>query len=144
MSSDSKKYGAIDEGIYNGNYDINGKRGKLSSHWVLEHRGAVRTLDGQINPNAPSQILPNGEGYKNGIFIHSTNQNGFAGVTSEGAISAGCLLIAPGDWKGFNSAMDNAQSFKVRVSRSALIRQPLMGVTGIVPGLNVINQTILY
>ena len=68
MSSDPTHLGAIDEGIYSANYDEQGKSGVLTSHWTLNNRGAIPTIDGQINPNAPSQIDANGNGYKTGIF----------------------------------------------------------------------------
>ena len=122
MSSDA---GAIDEGVYDGNYDVNGKRGGLTSHWVLNHRGPIRALDGQLNPNAPSQVSPNGEGYKDGIFIHSTNRDGFAGVEGESVVSKGCLLISPGDWSRFNASMSGVQDFKVRVHRQSMTRMSL-------------------
>jgi RHS repeat-associated protein len=115
MTSNAEKFGAIDEGTYDANYDKIGKSGRLSSNWVLNHRGAVRMIDGQINPNIPSQINANGEGYKTGIFIHSSNRNGFAG----GKVSTGCLLIHPDDWKSFNSVMSGVAEFKVQVVRQA-------------------------
>ncbi|WP_223854861.1 RHS repeat domain-containing protein [Bacteroides sp. GM023] len=144
MSSDAKTLGAIDEGIYNGNYDAKGKSGSLKSHWVLNNRGSVRTLDGQINPNAPKQINPNGEGYKDQIFIHSTNRNGFAGTKGNIAISKGCLLISPKDWNSFNNVMDGTQNFKVRVSRTTIEKSPLQGVTGAVNGVYIINKRTIY
>ncbi len=144
MSSDAKALGAIDEGIYDGNYDSMGKSGSLKSNWVLNHRGTIRTLDGQINPNAPNQISANGEGYKDQIFIHSTNSNGFAGVGNGWAISKGCLLISPKDWNSFNGVMSGTQNFKVRVSRSNIEKVPLQGVTGPVTGVNIINKKVIY
>ena len=144
MSSDAKVLGAIDEGIYDGNYDVIGKSGSLKSNWVLNHRGAIRTLDGQINPNVPNQISANGEGYKDQIFIHSTNSNGFAGVGDGWAISKGCLLISPKDWNRFNGVMSGTQNFKVRVSRSNIEKVPLQGVTGPVTGVNIINKKVIY
>ena len=142
MTSNAEKYGPIDEGLYDGNWDETGKRGSLSSHWVLNNRGAIRTLDGQINPNAPNQISANGEGYKDQIFIHRTNNSGFAG----GEVSKGCLLVHPNDWKGFNDSMNNSglQNFKVRVHRSETLRLPLQGVTGIIPWQYLIFTREIY
>ena len=140
MTSDPEKYGAIDEGIYDGNYDVNGKSGPLSSHWVLNHGNEVRMMDGRINPNAPRQVLPNGEGFKNGIFIHRTNWNGFAG----GEVSKGCLLIAPNDWNTFDNAMRGARNFKVRVWRSNISWLPLQGVNGPIPNMTVLQRSVIY
>jgi hypothetical protein len=39
MTFDPAKFGAIDEGTNNGNYDKDGKRGSLKSHWTLNQRG---------------------------------------------------------------------------------------------------------
>lgn len=93
-------------------------------------------LDGGINPNAPNQISSNGEGYKNGIFIHSTNKNGFVGST----VSTGCLLIHPDDWQVFNNIMSGVKNFKVQVIRQVLMKEPLQGVTGPVSGLHIIRE----
>ena len=92
----------------------------------------IRTMDGAINANAPTQLSANGEGYKDGIFIHRTNNNGFAG----GTVSTGCLLIAPGDWNNFNTqltplgnALDNAagsREFTIIVNRTGSNNDPVM------------------
>lgn len=140
MTSNADKYGPIDEGIYDANYDIYGKSGALKSHWVLNKRGPVRMLDGKINPNSPSQINSNGEGYKNGIFIHSTNSDGSA----RGRVSTGCLLIAPTDWNSFNKVMNGVDQFKVRVTRTIHERVPLQGVTGTVPNQFVVFPRTIY
>lgn len=95
-------------------------------------------LDGGINPNAPNQIKANGEGYKNGIFIHSTNVSGYAG----GTVSKGCLLLAPQDFKTFNSIMSGVKNFTVRVTRQTVQLTILQGVTGPVPNI-VIRRTIM-
>jgi RHS repeat-associated protein len=113
MGSNPEKFGAIDEGTYDANYDAVGKSGQLHSNWVLEERGRVRMLDGLINPYAPLQIDKNGEGYKDGIFIHRPNNDGFAG----GKVSVGCLLIIPSDWQSFNDVMSGVKNFKVQVFR---------------------------
>ena len=124
MTSNAEKFGPIDEGTYNANYDELGKRGLLKSHWVLNNRGRIRMLDGKINPNAPDQINSNGEGYKDGIFIHSTNSTGFAG----GKVSTGCLLIHPDDWAGFNNVLYGVQNFKVQVIRQTTTFVPFESV----------------
>ena len=119
MSSNSTKFGAIDEGTYDGNFDKIGKSGTLKSNWTIENRGRVRMLDGSINPYSPSSLDENGEGYKTGIFIHTSNQSGFAGEIHNGTsgISVGCLLISPSDWKEFNKVMSGVKNFKVEVQR---------------------------
>ncbi|MBS1652913.1 MAG: hypothetical protein JSU07_12980 [Bacteroidetes bacterium] len=120
MTSDAERFGAIDEGTYDGNYDPVGKSGSLKSNWTLNRRGRIREMDGKINPNDPNEIDENGEGYKTGIFIHRPNSDGYAGTIHNGTsgISVGCLLIAPADWKSFNETMSGVKSFKVQVIRT--------------------------
>ncbi len=144
MTSNATNFGAIDEGTYNGNYDAVGKSGKLTSHWVLNHRGAVRMMDGNINPNAPSQIDANGEGYKSQIFIHSTSMSGYAGIYPTTATSTGCLLIAPNDWSSFDNTMSGVQNFKVQVIRTQTERVPLQGVIGPVQNAFILQRTVKY
>jgi hypothetical protein len=83
-------------------------------------------LDGNVNPFQPGQIDENGDGYKTGIFIHSSNANGYAGEISNGksGISVGCLLIVPKDWKSFNSVLNGVKNFKVQVIRTVTTVQP--------------------
>ncbi|MBN9299698.1 MAG: hypothetical protein J0I41_22035, partial [Filimonas sp.] len=148
MGSDAQKFGAIDEGTYDGNYDAAGKSGSLQSHWAINKRGNVRTLDGGVNPNAPDQIDANGEGYKDGIFIHSSNSTGFAGTyydkkaKKDKGISVGCLLIAPNDWKSFNEVMSGVKDFKIEVIRSISRKIPLQGVNGQITNISIIRKTI--
>lgn len=115
MSSNPKKYGVVRDGIYDGNFDVAGKSGALKSHWTINKRGHVPDDDG-CDPLT-------GEGYLEGVFIHSSNQSGFAGEywskkskKMEG-ISEGCLLIHPNDWSSFNKTMQGVQNFKVQVYR---------------------------
>lgn len=86
----------------------------------------------------------NGEGYKDGIFIHSSNRDGFAGEVNRGksGISVGCLLIAPGDWASFNDVMSGVKKFKVQVIRDVTERVPLQGATGVVPGISIMQHRI--
>ncbi|MBO4469062.1 MAG: hypothetical protein J5740_01615 [Bacteroidales bacterium] len=121
MSSDPDKCGAIDEGTYIANYDPLGKKAPLPSHWLLKNSGEnssdeIRMIHGKINPLHPNQRLPNGEGYKNGIFIHRTNLNGYAG----GYVSTGCLLLAPNDFFDFETKVSGVNSFVVQLSRKKL------------------------
>lgn len=75
---------------------------------------------------------------KTGIFIHSTNQSGYAG----GTVSTGCLLLTPQDFRTFNSTMSGVKNFTVRVTREQIVKVPLQGVAGVVPNL-FIQKTII-
>jgi RHS repeat-associated protein len=137
MTSDVEQYGAIAEGLYNANYDATGKSGALKSNWVLNNRGAVPTMDNEPNLS-PYAAYNYGKPVKDGIFIHSTNASGYAG----GNISTGCLLLAPQDFKTFNSVMSGVSNFTVQVTRQQTVNLPLHGVTGVVPNV-FIPQTII-
>jgi hypothetical protein len=66
------------------------------------------------------------------LFREKTKAGG-----EETAISKGCLLIAPGDWKDFNKIMKGVTNFKVQITRTGFEKVPLQGHTGEdVPGLN--------
>jgi RHS repeat-associated protein len=135
MTSNYSKYGAIAEGLYNANYDAKGKSGRLKSNWVLEHRGSIGTIDNEPNLS-PYAGYNYGLPVKDGIFIHSTNSNGYAG----GNVSTGCLLLAPDDFKRFNTIMSGVKDFTVRVTRTQYEYTPLKGVTGSVPNMFTVKK----
>ncbi|WP_024773014.1 RHS repeat-associated core domain-containing protein [Aquimarina macrocephali] len=117
LTSDADIRTPIDEGVYTGKRRAYAGSSALPKHYQLFENGAdnIRTMDGVINANTPSQVRENGEGYKTEIFIHRTNNSGFCG----GTVSTGCLLIAPGDWNNFNAqlsplgnALDNEANSK--------------------------------
>lgn len=83
MTSNFDKYGAIQDGIYDGSYAGNNKPNHIPKPYVLENGGAINTIDGNRYENGYSKDQ------KNGIFIHRTNNNG----TANGSVSLGCLLI---------------------------------------------------
>lgn len=70
-------------------------------------------LDGEKNPIAPKQISSNGDGYKDGIFIHSASSHNYVG----GKVSTGCLLLTEKDFSTFNQVMAGVKNFTVQVSR---------------------------
>ncbi|MBI9039709.1 MAG: hypothetical protein JEY97_16385 [Bacteroidales bacterium] len=94
MSSDPDLFGKVKDGIYEGFYKDPGKKGKLKSNFALY--GSIAAM-GNENPAYPDQVDNNGNAYLIGVYIHRTNNNGFAGTyikdgTTHG-ISEGCLLI---------------------------------------------------
>ncbi len=135
MTSNYHEYSAIAEGLYDANYDKKGKSGKLKSNWVLNGRGTVGTIDNEPN-RSPYAGENKDKPIKTGIFIHSTNDSGFAGAD----VSTGCLLLAPDDFKKFNTIMSGVTNFTVRVTRTQNEITPLMGVTGPVSGMNTIQK----
>ncbi len=104
MTSDAETFGPIADGTFSLNYDTRGKSGMLKSNWAIEGRGEVPAYGGH-NPN------PNAYGgaYKTGIFIHTSNRNGYAGRYNNGknGISEGCLLVVPTQYDNKGSATQN-------------------------------------
>lgn len=133
MSSNPEKYGVVAEGIYDGNFDEIGKSGRLKSNWTLNNRGNVPDVRGRDPLTGKSDL--------DGIFIHSSNRNGFAGeITSTKAISEGCLLIIPADWKHFNDALEGVKNFKIQIIRVGPALVPLQGIHGEIPGKYVMGK----
>ena len=126
MSSDYAQWGAIADGEYIVNYDPNGKSGSLKSNWTLNNRGKVPALN-DYNPSPYRSY----ERYKTGIFIHSSNRNGYAGNYIKNGkshgISEGCLLIAPSiyngksiispGWDQFNQQLNNEERYLLQLIR---------------------------
>ena len=119
MSSDYEKFGAIADGKYDVFYRNPGKSGVLSSNWAVNNTNPVDCLDG-VNP---SPINPYSSTQKNGIYIHRSNNSGFAG----GTVSTGCLLITPSlykngklvsnGWNEFNKQLNGVTMFKLILNR---------------------------
>lgn len=105
MTSDAPSRTPVDEGVYRVRRRASAGSGALPKYYQV-FKGTsdqLRTMDGGVNNNAPGQVSANGEGFKDGIFIHRTNNTGTAG----GTVSTGCLLIAPGanQWDAFNNQL---------------------------------------
>ena len=125
MSSDFNLFGAIADGDYTVNYRNPGKQGALSSNWAVNNTNAVDCLDDKN----PSPIKPYSSTQKNGIYIHRSNNDGRAGKFYDakgnltGAVSTGCLLIAPSragkniGWNEFNNQLKGVSSFYLRLNR---------------------------
>ncbi len=132
MSSSFKEFGAIADGIYTVVYGKK-KTGHLSSRWRINDGNAVDCLDG-INyafVNNYKNTEPYSETQKNGIYIHSTNKNGYAGFVYNketrdiiGGVSTGCLLISSScpdkgyiGWDEFNEQLKGVKSFTLKLIR---------------------------
>ncbi len=107
MTSNPDSYSPVDEGIYSIERRASaGSNANLPKNYYVKNfdnpsSDRLRTKDGQINIEYPSQLLPNGEGYKDEIFVHRNASNGFSGVYQNGSkISSGCLLINHSDYNG--------------------------------------------
>lgn len=118
MSSDPAKFGIVKDGLYQVSYDEVGKTGSLKSHWTLNKRGRVPTY--WDNPYRPKQIDAQGNAYLTGVFIHRTNNDGWAGISNKHVVSKGCLLIAPKEWSSFNTQLEGVRHFMVEVKRKRL------------------------
>ena len=112
MSSDPNKFGVVADGTY----DVNKvkRRGPYISEWTLNNRSNVPAMNG-FNPAYPNR----NPGYLNGVFIHRSNNNGWAGVSNDGrtAVSKGCLLITPNHWNAFSKQLSTVDKFKLILNR---------------------------
>ena len=111
MTSDFEKYGAIDNGEYEVIYDAKGKSGKIPSNYAVNGRGYVPCLGG-VNPNPGAASKT----HKNGVFVHRTGSNGFAGKIGKNAISTGCPLIHSAQWERFERQIGRS-SFTMIINR---------------------------
>ena len=81
MTSNFDKYGAIQDGVYNGSWRASKGSGSIPKHYMLENAGPINTIDGNRYKDGYSKYQ------KDGIFIHRTNNNG----TASGRVFVGCL-----------------------------------------------------
>lgn len=131
MTSDYSTFGAIASDDYLVEWDDIGKRGKLKSNWKLsaldkngEERWRIPEIDGNLN-YSPQARENYGKPYKTGVYLHSTNQNGFASVTEwddkkgrpRNGVSVGCPLLSPNDFKLLNQKMAGFKNFLIRIIR---------------------------
>jgi RHS repeat-associated protein len=118
MTSNSESFTPIDDGYYTATRREYTGSGALPKQYQMFEGGEnnIRTLDGVLNSNVPSQVRSNGEGYKTDIFIHRTNNSGWAG----GRVSTGCLLLSPSSMRTFDNKLKplgNGTPFSVIVNR---------------------------
>ena len=119
MSSDPNAFGIVANGDYTVNrLGPNDRQGPYGSDLVLESRNAKIPAKDGVNPAYPNR----NPGYLTGVFLHRSNNNGFAGSFSNkngrySGVSEGCPLIAPKDWNEFTKQLKSVNSFKLRISR---------------------------
>ena len=106
MTSSFDKYGAIQDGIYEGSWRASKGTGSIPKHYMLEHAGPINTIDGNRYENAYNKSQ------KDGIFIHRTNNSG----TANGRVSVGCLLIKASQMANFEKHVGR-KPFKVMLRR---------------------------
>lgn len=124
MSSDDSKYGIVKDGQYGVNHvNKDDNLGPYDSPWTLNSRGRVSAY--WDNPNRPDQIDKHGKAYLTGVFIHRTNNDGWAGVADNSSVSKGCLLISPSDWNSFNTQLSGITYFRLEVRRTTSVYNKL-------------------
>jgi RHS repeat-associated protein len=137
MTSDAPSKTPIDEGVYTGKRRAYAGSGQLDKHYRLLNQDGtdgIRTMDGVTNAYAPAQVNPEtGEGYKNEIFFHRTNNSGWAG----GNVSCGCLLLTPTDMASFNNNLSplgnssdtsvGTRTFTIVLRRAGATNNPTVG-----------------
>ncbi len=115
MSSNPSHYGVIADGDYNVNKVT--PLGPFNSPWAINNRGKVPELS-NYNPRWPQRD----PAYLTGVFIHRSNNNGWAGEyqKKDGSwhgVSEGCLLIHPNHWNSFNNQLKEVSSFHLKLER---------------------------
>ena len=118
MSSDPASFGVLADGDYLVNrLNANEKRGPYGSDLIIENRNAKLPAMNDFNP-AYSDRKP---GYLDGVFIHRSNNDGWAGTYKMNGklrgVSEGCLLISPNDWNSFNNQLKTENSIYLKLYR---------------------------
>ena len=120
MSSDPSEFGVVADGEYTVNrLSLDERRGPYNSDLVIENRDAKIPAMNGFNPAYPFRD----PGYLNGVFIHRSNNNGWAGKSWDNkgqvwnAVSRGCLLISPRDWNAFSRQLQSVNSFHLKLNR---------------------------
>ena len=120
LTSDFEKFGAIADGEYDVTYHpsertINGSA-KIPKVYAVNNGQDVDCVNG-VNPS-PKEYNPCSSTQKNGIYVHRTNNDGFAGdrPKSNSCVSSGCLLIGAKDWNAFCNQIGK-HGFKLILTR---------------------------
>lgn len=119
MSSNSKKFGVVADGRYTVNrLSSDERKGPYGSDLILESRVAEIPALNDFNPAHPDRK----PGYLEGVFIHGSNNNGWAGTFLDEnskwhGVSQGCLLIAPKHWDAFEKQLMPVNSFPLMINR---------------------------
>ena len=117
MTSNYKKFGAIADGEYNVTYNPStNTKSIVPKFYAVNNKNAVDCVNG-INPS-PKEYDPYSATQKNGIYIHRTNNNGWAGDKPEtyNCVSSDCLLIGVRDWDSFYNQIGK-NGFKLILKR---------------------------
>lgn len=117
MTSDFEKFGAIADGEYDVMYNPSkNKEAKIPKIYSVNNGDAVDCVNG-INPS-PAAYDPYSPTQKNGIYVHRTNNNGWAGDNpgKSKCVSSGCLLIGAREWDSFYNQIGN-NGFKLILKR---------------------------
>ena len=117
MTSNPDLFAPIAEGTYTVNYDEAGKSGSIKSHWAINERKRVPTMDGRINFSPFATESTYGTPYADGVFIHRTNLDGGAGYSKTAAVSSACLLLTPKDFIIYDTVLKGVQQYKLTLYR---------------------------
>ena len=117
MTSNFEKFGAIADGEYNVSHvEANPKSGIPKTH-IINNGEAVDCVNG-VNPS-PKEYKPYSSKQKNGIYVHRSNLNGWAGdnPNTHKAVSSGCLLIPSKQWNSYDNQI-NKHNYKLILRRT--------------------------
>jgi hypothetical protein len=121
ISSNPNFFTMIASGDYNGFHQqmASSSYGKGSLTYRISQLNGnllIPTEGGAINNNKLSPAF--GTPFMTSIFLHRTNNNGFAGARSKDvAVSKGCPIINASQWKGVEKQLGKISSFRLRIIR---------------------------
>ncbi len=118
MSSNFDKFGAIADGeYYVSHIDASRSSGRIPKTHIINNGNPINCIN-DINPS-PAEYKPYSKTQKNGIFVHRSNYNGWAGdnATKFSAVSTGCLLIPGKQWDTYDKQI-GGRNYKLILKRS--------------------------
>ncbi len=116
MTSNYEKFGEIADGEYYVSHVTTGS-GNIPKTHIINNGDPVNCINDN-NPS-PAEYYPYSPTQKDRIYIHRTNNNGFAGdnPVKKKAVSSGCLLILAADWEDYDNQI-GGRDYKVILKRT--------------------------
>lgn len=116
MTSNFDKFGAIADGEYYVSH-VKSSSGKIPKTHIINNGNPVNCING-VNLS-PNEYKPYSATQKNAIFVHRSNNNGWAGddPVKFSAVSTGCLLIRANQWNAYDKQI-GGKNYKLILQRS--------------------------
>ena len=117
MTSNFEKFGAIADGEYNVSHVKANPDSAIPKTHIINNGDPVDCVNG-VNPS-PKEYKPYSSKQKNGIYVHRSNNSGWAGDNPNKckAVSSGCLLIPKDYWASYDNQI-NKHNYKLILRRT--------------------------